>query len=179
MNPGGRHGGAEGSLRSGLLGLGFVGALGTMLELVLARHWSTPIRLLPWFVLAIIAVLALRPTRGAIRLARAVAVASVAMGMFGVVEHVKANDDAARLDAVFGPKWDAMSGASRWWRALIESVGPSPPFAPAALGAHRGVSAARDDAPSGDQVRREAYGRAPDRRAVALVASARCPRARH
>ena len=98
MNPG-RHGGAEGFLRSGLLGLGFVGALGTMLELVRVRRWSTPIRLLPWFVLAIIAaviaVVALRPIRGAIRLARAIAVAAVAMGMFGVVEHVKANYAAA------------------------------------------------------------------------------------
>ena len=132
-----REAGAEGLLRAGLLGLGFLGSLGTMLELALARHWTGPIQLLPWVVLAIVSVVigvvAVRPTHGVIGIARVVAVASIGAGLFGVFKHVKANYDAAPLDAVFGSRWEAMSGASRWWHALIESVGPSPSFAPAAL----------------------------------------------
>lgn len=67
--------GPKNSCDQGSWDSGSSGALGTMLERVLARHWSTPIRLLPSFVLAIIAVVAMRPTRGAIRLARVIAIA--------------------------------------------------------------------------------------------------------
>ena len=124
-------------LRRGILAVGFVGALGTMLELALARHWKSPVQLLPWVFLGVVAwtlaAVWLRPTRPVVRSARAIAVVAAGVGMFGVFEHVKANYDAAPLDAVFGPKWDATSGVSRWWHATIESVGPSPSFAPAAL----------------------------------------------
>lgn len=127
----------ETRLRAGVLVVAAVGAAGTGLELALARHWKSPVQLVPWVALAIvgagIAIVAARPSPGAIRAARVTAGAAIIAGAIGVFKHVEGNYDAAPLDAVYGPKWDTMSEASRWWHALIESVGPSPSFAPGAL----------------------------------------------
>lgn len=130
-------GAAESVLRRGLLGLAIAGSLGIFLELAVARHWNGWTQRLPWVVSAIILAatlaVALAPGRATIRAARVLAGLACAAGLFGVWQHVEANYDAAPLDQVYGPKWDAMSEASRWWNALIESVGPSPSFAPGIL----------------------------------------------
>ncbi len=128
--------GPERFLRSGLLAIAGLGVIGTLLELALARHWSGPLQVLPWVVLIALgaATLALvrRPGPASRRAARAVATLAFASGLLGVYKHVEANHEAGPLDAVYGARWDAMSGLSQWWHALIESVGPSPSFAPGA-----------------------------------------------
>lgn len=130
-------GDTEALLRRGLLGLAGLGAVGTWIELGVSRHWQTAIQLIPWIAVGIVAlgaaVVAVRPSAGAITFARGLGVLAIVAGCYGVFEHVRSNYDAAPLDAVYGAKWDGMSGAARWWHALIESVGPSPSFAPGAL----------------------------------------------
>ncbi len=132
-----RAGHTEALLRRGLLGLAGLGALGTWVELGVSRHWKTTVQLIPWVAVGVVAVAAVlvaaRPSRWAVLLARVLGAIAIVAGGFGVFEHVKSNYDAAPLDAVYGGRWEGMSGASRWWHALIESVGPSPSFAPGAL----------------------------------------------
>jgi uncharacterized membrane protein YeaQ/YmgE (transglycosylase-associated protein family) len=133
----GRETGVEHTLRTGLLGIAALGVVGTLLELALARHWSGPLQVLPWIVVAILGVavvlVAFRASPRVVRLARTVAIIAFPVGLFGVYEHVEANHSAGPLDAVYGARWDSMSGVSQWWHALVESVGPSPSFAPGAM----------------------------------------------
>jgi hypothetical protein len=55
-----------------------IGGLGA--ELLVERHWGTPVRLVPWFCLLALAYAAIllirRPTAGVVRLARALAARS-------------------------------------------------------------------------------------------------------
>ena len=123
--------------RQGLLGLAVLGSLSGLAELATLRHWNDRTQLMPWAVLALVALLALavliRPTRSVLTAARPVAVLSVLAAGFGIFEHVKANYDTAPLDRVWGPAWDSMSFTARLWRAIDGSVGPSPLLAPGLL----------------------------------------------
>lgn len=133
----GRERTAESVLRRGLLALALVATVGTWVELGISRHWDTPVQVLPWAAVGLVGaaaiVVAVRPGRGAIRLARGVSAVAIVAGLYGVYEHVESNYDSGPLDAVYGARWDSMGELSRWWHALVESVGPSPTFAPGAL----------------------------------------------
>jgi len=124
-------------LRSGLLVIAALTIAGTTLELAFSRHWGDPIRLLPWVALGALAVptavLAVRPSPTAIRLARGVTALVLAASLFGVVRHVVANYDAGPLDARYETRWATLSALERWWTAATGGVGPSPPLAPAAM----------------------------------------------
>ena len=125
------------TLRRGLLAISALGVAGLWLELAVARHWNSTVQLVPWVAAGLVAVgvalVAIRPTPARLILARVLAVICVGSGLFGVIQHVESNYDSGELDAVYGPRWATMSTASRLWHALIESVGPSPSFAPGAL----------------------------------------------
>jgi hypothetical protein len=136
VSRGGETGG-ERALRTGLLGIAGLGVVGTLLELALARHWKDPLQVLPWVMVAALGVavlfVAFRASPRVVRTARALAIIAFPVGLFGVYEHVEANHHAGPLDAVYGARWDSMSGVSQWWHALVESVGPSPSFAPGVM----------------------------------------------
>jgi hypothetical protein len=125
------------SLRRGLLAITGLGIAGIWLELAVARHWTSPVQLIPWVTGGVAAVgvlfVAVRPNPLRLTIARFLGAACIASGVFGVIQHVKSNYDSGELDAVYGPKWATMTTTSRLWHALIESVGPSPSFAPGAL----------------------------------------------
>lgn len=125
-------------LRGVALALAAIAIGGLVLELAAHRHWNTPIRLIPWFALGVIAwaiaLVVLRPSRRRIWLARILAGAVLGAAAFGIYEHVASNYHAGPLDLRYYQRWATMSEAERWWAAISKSVGPSPPFAPAALG---------------------------------------------
>ena len=124
-------------LRRALLALAAAGVAMTAIELAMLRHWGTFTRDIPWVVLAItamaIAVLARRRSRRTVLAARVTAVVVTTSTIYGIVQHVIANHDAGPLDARYGATWQSMSTWAQWWEAATESVGPSPPLAPAAL----------------------------------------------
>jgi hypothetical protein len=123
--------------RRAFLTLAAAGVAGTALELAMLRHWNSPVEMIPWVVLAAlgagIAVAAVRPGRRAIRAVRWLAVVVAVTAVFGVARHVLANYDAGPLDARYTTRWATMSGPSRWWAALTQSVGPAPILAPLVL----------------------------------------------
>lgn len=137
MNPGWPEPAATVLLRRSLLVLAGASLAGTAIELAMLRHWGSPLRLVPWFALGglagALALVVARPSGRTVRLARIVAAAAVVTGVFGVVEHVVANYEAAPLDFRYGPRWAAMSAAARWWAAATKTVGPAPPLTPAVL----------------------------------------------
>ena len=123
-------------LRKALLVLASVAVVGTALDLATLRHWKASLQLVPWFVLAGLAVaiaLAFVPSPTTIRVARVIAVVAVLCAFFGVFEHIKTNYDVAPLDYRYTDRWATMSWSSRWWAAANKTVGPSPPLAPAVL----------------------------------------------
>jgi len=129
--------GTVGVLRRCLIALAALGVVATAVELAMLRHWKTTVQLIPWAALAVISaalvVLAVRPSRGAVRLVRALAVVVLLTAGFGVVEHVIANYNAGPLDFRYSARWATMSSKSRWWAAFTESVGPSPTLSPLVL----------------------------------------------
>jgi hypothetical protein len=126
-----------GLLRRVLLGLAALTVLGTAIELVTLHHWEQATQLVAFACLLALAVplalLAGRPSARAVRAARIVAGVVCVAAAFGMWEHVEGNYDAGPLDAVYGPDWETMSAASRWWAALVKTVGPSPALAPGVL----------------------------------------------
>ena len=130
------HGLAE-RLRRCLLIVAALSVAGTAIELAMLRHWKSAVQLIPWAVLVVlgasIAALAWAPSPRTVAIVRAVAVAVVLTAAFGVVEHIRANYDAGFLDARYATTWATMSKSSRWWAALIKTVGPAPSLAPAVL----------------------------------------------
>ncbi len=125
-------------LRQCLLGLAALSAAGILVELAISRHWTGKVQLIPW-VMAVVALAAIvavvrRPSRPNLQTARLVAGLVLASSAYGVWIHARANHRAAPLDADFGPKWDGMNAVSQWWAATTGAVGPSPTFAPGALG---------------------------------------------
>jgi hypothetical protein len=127
---------ASAILRKALLVLASVAVVGTAIDLATLRHWTKPVQLVPWFVLAglvVAIVLAAVPAATTVRVARAIAVGAVLCAFFGVYEHIKTNYNVAPLDYRYTDRWATMSWSSRWWAAANKSVGPSPPLAPAVL----------------------------------------------
>lgn len=124
-------------LRRSLVGLVLVAIVGLAAELLVERHWGTPVRLVPWFCLAALGygalVLVRRPTAAAVRRARALAGVVMVAAAVGVALHINENYIAGPLDQRYELLWEGMSEAERWWSAFSKAVGPAPTFAPAAL----------------------------------------------
>lgn len=126
----------EGVLRRGILALAWLTLLATAAELGLERHWKDD-QLIAWVVTALatlaVVLVSVRPRRGSLWAARALAVAVLGASAFGVVEHVKANYEAGELDANYAARWPSMSESARWQAAALKSVGPAPILAAGAL----------------------------------------------
>ena len=125
-------------LRRSLVGLVVIATCGLTAELLVERHWGTPVRLVPWFALVALAYAALllmrRPTTAAaVRRARLLAGAVMIAAAVGVALHINENYVAGPLDQRYEQLWAGMSEVERWWAAFSRAVGPAPTFAPAAL----------------------------------------------
>jgi len=124
-------------LRRSLVGLVVIAISGLTAELLVERHWGTPVRLVPWFALVALAYAALllmrRPTVAEVRRARMLAGAVMIAGAVGVALHINENYVAGPLDQRYEQLWAGMSELERWWAAFSKAVGPAPTFAPAAL----------------------------------------------
>ena len=130
--------GAAGLLRYALLALAAVGVLGAGVDLAMARHWASPIQLVPWAALGVLAValslIATRPSGRTLWAARGLALLVAATAALGVYQHVAANYATAPLDFRYADRWDSMSELARLWAAASQAVGPSPTAAPGLLG---------------------------------------------
>lgn len=124
-------------LRRGLLWLGALTTVGTLVELTLERHWTQPSQLIAWAALAAnaaaVVLLARAVSPGRVRLAQILAAVAMVSAVVGVWEHVAANYEAGELDRRYASSWEQLSEPTRWWLALTKSVGPSPPLAPGVL----------------------------------------------
>jgi hypothetical protein len=124
-------------LRRSLVGLVLVAIVGLAAELLVERHWGTPIRLVPWFCLVALGYAALllmrRPTAAAVRRARVLAAAVMVAAAVGVALHINENYVAGPLDQRYELLWEGMTELERWGSAFSKAVGPAPTFAPASL----------------------------------------------
>jgi hypothetical protein len=124
-------------LRAGVLALVAIGIVGTTVELVFLRHWSTATESIVWPVMlalgAAFGVLVLRPSRGVVRAVRVVAVLAAAFALIGVGFHVVENLDAGPLDRLYAARWDSMPAIEQWFDAITGAVGPAPTLAPGVL----------------------------------------------
>ena len=124
-------------MRAGMLALAVVACCGTAVELATERHWNSTLQLVPWAALGVLALaqglIAVRPGRMAIRVARILAVLVVLTSIFGIVEHVQANLDAGVLNATYADAWDRLSIWAQLWYAATKTVGPAPPLAAGVL----------------------------------------------
>jgi hypothetical protein len=124
-------------LRRCLLVLVGLSVAGTAVELAMLRHWKSPIQLVAWGALGLVALgaalLVLRPAPGTVRAVRLLAAAVAVGAAVGVATHVHENYEAGPLDYRYTATWAALPAAARWWAAASKTVGPAPPIAPAVL----------------------------------------------
>ena len=124
-------------IRKSVILVAAVAIAGLAAELVIERHWGTPICFIPWLALAALAWAVLRlwrgPTPRQLRAARAIAVVAIVAAGLGIALHINENYGAGPLDQVYSLVWDNLSEPQRWWAAFSKSLGPAPTFAPAAL----------------------------------------------
>lgn len=124
-------------LRRGVLALAALGIVGTTVELVFLRHWTTPTRLIVWpAMLALAAALGLlvvRATPRRVTAARAIAGVVLLVAGLGIALHVHGNLEAGPLDRHYAATWDTLSSVEQWWLASTGGVGPAPVLAPGAL----------------------------------------------
>lgn len=104
-------------------------------ELASLRHWEAGAQLVPWGILAMIAVsglvLTVLRTRAGAMQARLVAAISVPVAAFGVYEHVSANLETGVLNHRYN--WVALPGWEHLWLATTGAVGGTPALAPLVL----------------------------------------------
>ncbi len=126
-----------GTLRTSVIAVAAVAIVGLAAELLVERHWGSLVRLVPWVALLALGWAVMRLWRGPsardIRVARAIAVASMLAASVGIALHILENYKAGPLDQKYSLIWDSMSEIERWWAAFSKSLGPAPTFAPAAL----------------------------------------------
>ncbi len=95
------------------------------------------LQLLPWVALVAVALavvlVAFRPGRGTVRVARGLAAVAFLLGAIGVLVHVISNHDAGVFDFRYATTWPTMSELQRWWLASTGGVGPTPSLAPMSL----------------------------------------------
>lgn len=125
-------------LRRCLLAVAALAVAGTTVELAMIRHWKSPVQVVAWLALAVLAaaagLLAFRPSRRVVQTVRVLAAAAALSGALGVAVHVHENYEAGPLDARYERTWATMSQPARWWAAVSRTVGPAPPVAPGVLG---------------------------------------------
>ena len=125
------------ALRRSVILVAAIAIAGLAAELVIERHWGTPVRFLPWIALVALAWCVWRlwrePTARELRAARVIATASSVAAFVGIALHVNENYKAGPLDEHYSLIWESMSELDRWWAAFNKSLGPAPTFAPAAL----------------------------------------------
>lgn len=125
------------TLRAAFLWLAAASAVGTAIELATIRHWRSFEQVVPWMVLAVLAlgigIVALRPSRSNVIVVRVLAAMAMAGGLFGIVEHIRANYGSAVLDYRYTERWPTMSVMSKLWAASSGAMGPSPILAPGIL----------------------------------------------
>lgn len=123
-------GGTTGALRAGLLLLVAMGVVGTAGVLAYDRHWDGTWQLVPWAMLAGVALaltaFTVRPTRAVIWLVRAIAVLTIVAALLGVWRHFDENYMTASLDARYTDRWETMSTGARVWSVTNGSVGHVP-----------------------------------------------------
>jgi hypothetical protein len=123
--------------RRGVLALAGLGLLGTTVELVFLRHWTSLTQLVVWpgvVALAIGLWLVVRaPTARRVERARILALVVLVIAATGVALHVHANLDAGPLDRRYATTWDTLGSVEQWWLAITGGVGPAPVLAPGAL----------------------------------------------
>ncbi|MEV0621675.1 hypothetical protein AB0I81_50675 [Nonomuraea sp. NPDC050404] len=121
------------ALRLGILALVAIGIVGATLELAFERHWASPVQLIPWVALALLAValvlLLLRDSGPVLTVVRALAAIVLLASVYGVYMHVSVNHGMGGMN----PDWDSLSPLTQWWQALTKSVGAAPPLAPGML----------------------------------------------
>jgi len=126
-----------GALRKSVILVAAIGIVGLAAELVIERHWGTPVRYVPWLTLAALGWAVVRlwrgPTPRQVRAARIIAVTAMAAAGLGIALHINENYTAGPLDQTYSLIWDTMSEPQRWWAAFSKSLGPAPTFAPGAL----------------------------------------------
>jgi hypothetical protein len=126
-----------GLLRAGVLALGAVATAGTAVELATERHWNSAVQLVPWCALVVLAIalglLAVRPNRRAVTVARVLGVLVVLTAIVGIAEHVQANLDAGILNGAYSATWQSLPLTTKLWLAATKTVGPAPPLAPGVL----------------------------------------------
>jgi len=123
-------------LRRGFLIVAALIIAGTAVELATRQHWTEPVQLIAWAaVLLLVIALGLlhRPTSAKVRAVRIITIVVSVAALFGILEHVLGNYDAAPLDASYGEQWDTLGEPFKWWLALTQTVGPSPALAPGVL----------------------------------------------
>jgi hypothetical protein len=124
-------------LRLGLIGLALLGIIGTAIELVFLEHWDGATQQIVWPALAAsclaLLLLVWRPSPAKIWIARALAVAVLAIAGLGIWFHVQENMDAGFLDRTYGVTWDSRGTLDQAWLALTGQVGPAPTLAPGTL----------------------------------------------
>jgi hypothetical protein len=124
----GRGGWESGRLRRVLLALVVLGIVGLVLELVFLEHYDEWTQWIPLALLGaalpLAAVVAARPSRGAIRVFQAMMLAFVAAGIVGLVLHYRGN---VEFEVENEP---GVRGLQLVWRSLR---GATPTLAPGAL----------------------------------------------
>ena len=124
-------------LRAGVLALAALGIVGTAVELVFLRHWTSLTQLVVWpaivaLTVALVVLLG-SVTPGRVTAARAIAGLVLVIAVLGVVLHVHANLEAGPLDRDYEVTWATMSSLEQWWLAITGGVGPAPVLAPGVL----------------------------------------------
>lgn len=124
-------------LRRGLVWLAALTDVGIVIELATARHWTQAVQFVAWGATALLAVaiglLARRPTAARVRIAQALAVVVLVSSLLGVWEHIEGNYASGELNRRYAQTWATTPETTRWWLAISQQVGPSPPLAAGAL----------------------------------------------
>jgi hypothetical protein len=118
-----------------LLALSLLSCAFVAVELASLRHWKTPIQLVPWWILGVVAasglLLVLSRKGFGVAQARLVALAVCPAAAFGVYEHVRANLETGVLNSKYD--WAVLPGWEHLWLASTGAVGGTPAFAPLVL----------------------------------------------
>jgi hypothetical protein len=124
-------------LRRGVLGLVALGIVGTTVELVFLRHWSSATETIVWPIMAALAVAFVAmirlPSAGVVQVVRVVALVAAAFAIIGMGFHVAENLTAGPLDRDYAAIWDTMPAYEQWFAAVTGAVGPAPTLAPGVL----------------------------------------------